>query len=159
MKQVTEYLDRKIELNENFIKITFYELRVKLNLTQEETNKILELAKTRLENLHYKVYFTNEKFVYQNMVLTVKQNELMIAIKKLQEAIKVSKKIVKQSVEKLLISNKGIEKLKENEIINISQLCKKSKEELKRMGLELKDVRDIEMSLKLAGLDLKNSNQ
>ena len=28
MKQVTEYLDRKIELNENFIKITFYELRV-----------------------------------------------------------------------------------------------------------------------------------
>ena len=71
----------------------------------------------------------------------------------------MSKSIVKQSVEKLLISDKGIEKLKENEIINISQLCKKSKEELKRMGLELKDVRDIEMSLKLAGLDLKNSNQ
>lgn len=83
MKQVTEYLDKKIEQNENFIKITFYELRVKLNLTQEETNKMLELAKTRLENMNYKVYFTNEKFAYQNMILTVKQNELMIAIKKL----------------------------------------------------------------------------
>ena len=83
MKQITEYLDKKIEENENFIKITFYELRVKLNLTQEETNKMLELAKTMLENMNYKVYFTNEKFAYQNMILTVKQNELMIAIKKL----------------------------------------------------------------------------
>ena len=52
MKQITEYLDKKIEENENFIKITFYELRVKLNLTQEETNKMLELAKTRLENMN-----------------------------------------------------------------------------------------------------------
>ena len=51
MKQITEYLDKKIEENENFIKITFYELRVKLNLTQEETIKMLELAKTRLENM------------------------------------------------------------------------------------------------------------
>ena len=61
MKQVTEYLDKKIE----------------------QTIKMLELAKTRLENMNYKVYFTNEKFTYQNMILTVKQNELMIAIKKL----------------------------------------------------------------------------
>lgn len=67
----------------------------------------------------------------------------------------MSKKIVKQSVEKLLISDKGIEKLKENEIINISQLCEKSKAELKKIGIGLRDVRDIEMSLKLAGLDLK----
>lgn len=81
MKEVTEYLDKKIEKNENFIKITFYEARVKLNLTQEETSKLLELAKTRLENMKYKVYFTNEKFTYQNVPLMVKQNELLIAVK------------------------------------------------------------------------------
>lgn len=81
MKEVTEYLDKKIERNENFIKITFYEARVKLNLTQEETSKLLQLAKTRLENMNYKVYFTNEKFTYQNVPLMVKQNELLIAVK------------------------------------------------------------------------------
>ena len=32
--------------------------------------------------------------------------------------MKVSRQIVKQNVEKLLISNKAIEKLKENEIMN-----------------------------------------
>ena len=81
MKQVTEYLDKKIEKNENFIKITFYEARVTHNLTTEETSKLLELAKIRLENLKYKVYFTNEKFTYQNVPLMVKQNELLIAVK------------------------------------------------------------------------------
>jgi hypothetical protein len=72
--------------------------------------------------------------------------------------MKVSRQIVKQNVEKLLISNKAIEKLKENEIMNISQLCEKSKIELRKMGICFKDVRDIEMSLQLAGLNLKNSN-
>ena len=69
--------------------------------------------------------------------------------------MKVSKSIGEQSVEKLLISNKAIEKLKKNEIINISQLCEKSKGELKKIGIGLKDIRDIEMSLQFAKLDLK----
>lgn len=69
--------------------------------------------------------------------------------------MKVSKSIGEQSVEKLLISNKAIEKLKKNEIINISQLCEKSKVELKKIGIGLKDIRDIEMSLQFAKLDLK----
>lgn len=70
----------------------------------------------------------------------------------------MNEQISKQSVEKLLISNKAIEKLKKNEIINISQLCEKSKSELKKMGIGLKDVRDIEMSLQFAKLNLKNSS-
>lgn len=70
----------------------------------------------------------------------------------------MNRQILKQSVEKLLISNKAIEKLKENEIINISQLCEKSKLELKRAGIGLKDIRDIEMSLKLVGLDLRSNS-
>lgn len=82
MQELTEYLDRKIQQNEEFIKITFYEARVKLNLTKEETNQFLQLAKTRLENMNYKVYFTNEKFTYQDILVVVKQNELMIAVKK-----------------------------------------------------------------------------
>lgn len=159
MQELTEYLDRKIQQNSEFIKITYYEARVKLSLSEEEIKQFLKLVKTRLENMNYEVYFANEKFTYQNMVVIVRQNELMIAVKKLQEIGKVNKKIEKQNVEKLLISNKAIEKLKENEIMNISQLCEKSKDELRKMGIGLRDVRDIKMSLQLAGLDLKNDKE
>ena len=37
MKDLSDYLDSKIEENENFIKISFYEMRVKFNLTEDET--------------------------------------------------------------------------------------------------------------------------
>lgn len=66
--------------------------------------------------------------------------------------------ITKQSIEKLEISEKAIEILKRNKIKNISQLCKRTKTELKDMCIVQKDIRDIEISLQLVGLDLKNSN-
>jgi len=78
---VTDYLEEKLKDNENIIKCTFYELRVKLNLSEEETDKLLELAKIKLENLGYQVYFTGAKFVYENANRTVQDNELMIAVK------------------------------------------------------------------------------
>ena len=33
MQEFVDYLDKKIEQNENFIRITFYEIRVKYGLT------------------------------------------------------------------------------------------------------------------------------
>ena len=36
---------------------------------------------TKLENINYKVYFTNAKYEYNGEKYTVKENELMIAIK------------------------------------------------------------------------------
>ena len=66
--------------------------------------------------------------------------------------------ITKQSIEKLEISNSAIEILKRNKVKNISQLCKKTKTELKEMCIIQKDIRDIEISLQLVGLDLKSSS-
>lgn len=42
--------------NENFIRFTFYELRVKNNLSEEDTDEFLRLAMTYLENKNYEVY-------------------------------------------------------------------------------------------------------
>lgn len=81
MQEFGDYLDRKIEENEKFIKITFYEIRVKYDLTEKETNLFLELAKNKFENIGYRVYFTGEKYIYQNEYKIVQSNELMIAIK------------------------------------------------------------------------------
>lgn len=81
---ITEYINKKILENEEYIRITFYELRVKCNLTEEQTDEFLRLAKIRLENMNYKVFFTNAKFTYKNANITVQPNELMIAIKEEQ---------------------------------------------------------------------------
>ena len=80
-KFVTEYLDRKIEEKEDYIVCTFYDLRIKNNLSEEQVQEFLELAKTRLENLQYQVYFTGAKFDYKNNRNIVENNQYMVAIK------------------------------------------------------------------------------
>ena len=81
MQYITDFLDNKINKNENEIVITFYEIRVKNNLSEAETDDFLAICKTRLENMGYQVFFTGTKFVFQNANRTVQPNELMVAIK------------------------------------------------------------------------------
>ena len=78
---VDKYINSKLEENEKYIRYTYYELRVKYNLTEEEIDKLLELSKIRLENMSYQVYCTGAKFVYNNANRVVEDNEYMIAIK------------------------------------------------------------------------------
>ena len=81
MQEITEYLDKKIEKNENLLEVTFYEVRIKLNLNEEQTQEFLKLCKTRLENLGYQVYFTGAKYNYGGKRREVQSNDLMIAVK------------------------------------------------------------------------------
>ena len=81
LEEINSYINKKINANENIIIFTFYELRVKLNLTKDETTNFIQLTKTRLENLGYKSFLTGEEFSFDNTILTVKDNELLVAIK------------------------------------------------------------------------------
>ena len=81
MQEITEYLDNKINENENIVVVTFYEVRIKFDLSEEETQEFLRLCRTRLENLGYQVYFTGAKYTYQGQSKVVQTNELMVAIK------------------------------------------------------------------------------
>lgn len=81
LEEITELIDSKIEKNPNCIVFTWFEIRVRKNLTEEQTDDFLRIARNRLENLNYKVYFTGAKFVYENANRTVQDNELLIAIK------------------------------------------------------------------------------
>ena len=83
MQEITEYLDNKINSDENIVTITFYEVRIKFDLSEEETQEFLRLCKTRLENLGYQVYFTGAKYMYQGQNKVVQSNELMVAIKEI----------------------------------------------------------------------------
>lgn len=81
MEDVTNFMDYKMEQNLNEIVISFYEARVKMNLSEEETKILLFLCKTRLEKFGYKIYLTGERFIHNNVKRIVEPNELLIAIK------------------------------------------------------------------------------
>ena len=80
---VIEYTNNKIKNieNKNFVRYTFYELRIKNNLTDDEVDRFLRISREYFENRDYKVYFTNAKYVYKNANIMVQPNELMIAVK------------------------------------------------------------------------------
>ena len=81
LQDITNFLDKKIDKNENEIIISFYEIRMEMNLSKQDTNTFLEYCKTRLENLGYKVFYTGDKFIQNEKIRIVQTNELMVAIK------------------------------------------------------------------------------
>lgn len=74
-------LKEKINENIDYIRYTFYELRVKYNLSEQDTDRFLDLIRTKLQNENYRVYFTGARFEYKDAKMRVQDNELMIAVK------------------------------------------------------------------------------
>ena len=81
IKLIEHTLFDKINKNEDFIRYSFYELRVKYNLTEYETEKFLELLRNRLFYLEYKTYMLGDRYYYDDKEKVVEDNELLIAIK------------------------------------------------------------------------------
>ena len=75
---VDDYIDRKLEENENCIICSFFELRVKYNKTEAEVYEILNLLKNRLTNMRYKLYYKGQ---YYSQTEKVKENQFFVAIK------------------------------------------------------------------------------
>ena len=78
---VINFIELKEKENENYIRYSYYELKVKDNLNEKEIDEVLRISRDYFENKGYKVYFTNAEFEYQNARRKVESNELMIAIK------------------------------------------------------------------------------
>lgn len=75
------FIELKETKNENYIRYSYYELKVKYNFNEREIDEILRISRDYFENKGYRVYFTNAEFEYQNVRKKVESNELMIAIK------------------------------------------------------------------------------
>lgn len=65
------------------------------------------------------------------------------------------KKILKQSIDRIDINVNILNLLKENGIITISDLCSKSKTDLKNITLSIQEINKIQIELQLLGLNLK----
>lgn len=82
LEQITKLIDNKIEQEESKVVVSFYELKVKEDLSDEELEVIVNLIATRLTNMKYEVYQTGEKYTYRGKELTVETNELIVALRK-----------------------------------------------------------------------------
>lgn len=69
----------------------------------------------------------------------------------------MEEKILKQSIDRLDITDNATQILKNNNVKNIGQLCKKSKTDLKNIQLVQNEISKIEIELQLLGLNLRNS--
>ena len=80
---VINYIDKKIsDSNDiNCIVYTYYELKIKNKLNEDEIQKFLEINKDYFENKGYNVYFTGARFTYKNSSMMVQNNQFMIAVK------------------------------------------------------------------------------
>lgn len=75
------FIKQKEKENENYIRYSYYELKIKNNLTEKEIDEVLRVSRDYFENKEYKVFFTNAEFEYKNAKRKVESNEYMIAIK------------------------------------------------------------------------------
>ncbi len=82
INQIDEYLENKIKQNNKCVIFTYYELRISLNLSSEETLDFLHLVSTKLENNNYKIYRIGQNYFY-NGNKKVEDNQLLVAIKNL----------------------------------------------------------------------------
>lgn len=81
LEYITEYIDKKIYKNDKFITVTFYELRIKEDLSKEDTFIFLQMSKQRLLNLGYKIYETGQRYTFEGKEKVVRSNVLFVAIK------------------------------------------------------------------------------
>jgi len=79
--EIDKDIHRKIEENERYVRYSYFELRVKHNLSEDEAIIFVKLAKNKLENMNYKVYLKGERFVFEDAERIVDENEYLIAIK------------------------------------------------------------------------------
>ena len=81
LEELDRDINNKISQNDEFVRYTYFELKVRQNFTEEEIDEVLRLARNKFENLGYKVYFTGAKYNYKGEEKVVESNEYLIAIK------------------------------------------------------------------------------
>lgn len=67
--------------NKNYIEYSYYELKVKANLTEKQIDEVLRVSRDYFENKNYNVYFTNAEFEYNGQKRKVETNNYMVVIK------------------------------------------------------------------------------
>ena len=82
---IINFINRKEKESENkdYIEYSYYELKVKANLSEKQIDEVLRVSRDYFENHNYKVYFTEARYEYKGKFQNVPTNKLMIAFKEM----------------------------------------------------------------------------
>ena len=81
LEYITNYIDKKIRENENIIVITFHELKVQENLSEQQIEYFLDKSKIRLTNLDYKIYEEGDTYTLEGETHLIENNIYYVAMK------------------------------------------------------------------------------
>lgn len=81
LEYITNFIDKKIEENENIVVVKFYDLKVKEGLAEDQIEYFLDKSKKRLVNLGYKIYEQGETYSVNGKTETIENNIYYVAIK------------------------------------------------------------------------------
>ena len=149
---IDKLVEEKLEIDDKFLRFTFYEVMVKNKVSNQQEDEFLNLAKNKLNNMRYTVYFQEQQFIYNEARMRVQPNELLIAMEKIEEKYK------KQSIDRFeFISEENLNKLRTDNVKTLGQLANKTSKDLKKYGFENFEIKEINRELQFLGLSLKNS--
>ena len=81
LAKINTYLENKLKSNDSKIIYTYYEVKFKLNISNKDETTFLKIARDKLQEYGYDVYFTNAKYKYNDKIYTVESNKMIVAIK------------------------------------------------------------------------------
>lgn len=80
-KFVENFINVKIVKSGGIVKISYFELKIKMNMDEEDIDRFLKCSKIILEDQNYNVYLSGEEFEYEDKKNKVENNEFLVAIK------------------------------------------------------------------------------
>lgn len=86
---IINFINKKEKESENkdYIEYSYYELKIKANLSEKQIDEVLRVSRDYFENKNYNVFFTNAEFEYNGQKRKVETNDYMVAIKNINMEI------------------------------------------------------------------------
>ena len=79
-KFVENFVNVKITKNNDIVKFSYFEIKIKMNMDEEDSDRFLKCSKIILEDQGYQVYQLGEKYNFEGEQRKVEDNEFLVAI-------------------------------------------------------------------------------
>ena len=79
-KFVENFVNVKITKNNDIVKFSYFEIKIKMNMDEEDIDRFLKCSKIILEDQGYQVYLLGEKYYFEGEQRKVEDNEFLVAI-------------------------------------------------------------------------------
>ena len=79
-KFVENFVNVKITKNNDIVKFSYFELKIKMNMDEEDIDRFLKCSKIIFEDQGYQVYQLGENYNFNGEQRKVEDNEFLVAI-------------------------------------------------------------------------------